>query len=422
MNRWFIFCILTFTGGVAYKVSSMKDMFYVPMMEFWNLSNAQIGGLLSFYGMVASSGLIFGVYLNDIFSKKYMIGGSLLGISAVGLYLSTMPESYTMILIGFGIMAIFGEITYWPVLLKAIRLLGDEKTQGRMFGFLEVGRGFVDVIVASSALALFNAAGQGIGAFRIGILFLTGVTALAGILTLIFVPNDPKRANEDGKPANRAKVAFDGMKQVLKNVDVWAVGINGFFAYAIYCGLTFFMPFLNEIYLLPAVAIGVFGILNQYGLKIIGGTVGGLLTDKVFKSPSKYMRFAYIFFAVAMAAFMVMPHETLGQGGHWVMAAILTMAIGSIVFTMRSVFFAPMEEIKAPKETSGASMSLASLLVYLPESFTYLVYGLLLDKFPGMTGYKVVWGVMIVLSIMGVGASTFLIQRVKKHQNEELEA
>ena len=49
-------------------------------------------------------------------------------------------------------MAILGEVTYWPVLLKAIRLLGDEKTQGRMFGFLEMGRGIIDVIVASLSL------------------------------------------------------------------------------------------------------------------------------------------------------------------------------------------------------------------------------------------------------------------------------
>ena len=74
------------------------------------------------------------------FSKKYMIGGSLIGLGIVGVYLSTFP-GYWGFLAAFGVMAILGEVTYWPVLLKAIRLLGDEKTQGRMFGFLEMGRG-----------------------------------------------------------------------------------------------------------------------------------------------------------------------------------------------------------------------------------------------------------------------------------------
>ena len=101
-------------------------------------------------------GLIAGIYICDMFSKKYMIGGSLIGLGIVGVYLSTFP-GYWGFLAAFGVMAILGEVTYWPVLLKAIRLLGDEKTQGRMFGFLEMGRGVVDVIIASSALAIFKA-------------------------------------------------------------------------------------------------------------------------------------------------------------------------------------------------------------------------------------------------------------------------
>ena len=86
-----------------------------------------------------------------MFSKKYMIGGSLIGLGAVGVYLSTFP-GYWGFLIAFGVMAILGEVTYWPVLLKAIRLLGDEKTQGRMFGFLEMGRGIAHVVLLSGTL------------------------------------------------------------------------------------------------------------------------------------------------------------------------------------------------------------------------------------------------------------------------------
>ena len=74
-NRWLVFCILTFSGGIAFKLSSMKDMFYVPMQEFMGLSNTQIGAALSVYGIVQTIGLIAGIYICDIISKKYMIGG-----------------------------------------------------------------------------------------------------------------------------------------------------------------------------------------------------------------------------------------------------------------------------------------------------------------------------------------------------------
>ena len=57
-NRWLVFCILTLSGGIAFKLSSMKDMFYVPMQEFMGLTNTQIGGAMSMYGTVQTIGLI----------------------------------------------------------------------------------------------------------------------------------------------------------------------------------------------------------------------------------------------------------------------------------------------------------------------------------------------------------------------------
>lgn len=414
-NRWFVFCILTISGGIAFKLSSMKDIFYVPMQEFMGLSNTQIGGALSVYGIVQTIGLIFGIYVSDMFSQKYMIGGSLIGLGLVGVYLSTFP-SYTGFLIAFGIMAIFAEVTYWPILLKAIRLLGDEKTQGRMFGFLEMGRGVVDVIIASSALAIFRAMGENAHGLKAGILFLAFMTALAGVLCLIFVPHDKK--NLEAKNVNKSQAAFSGMIQALKSVDIWAVALNGFVVYCIYCGLTYFIPFLNQIYMLPATAIGFYGIANQYGLKMIGGPVGGFLADKVYKSSAKHIRMGFLTCIIAMSIFMFVPHETLGAKGLWYIGATATLLFGTIVFTMRSVFFAPMDEVKVPEEITGAAMSLASLVIYLPNAFAYVIYGSLLDKFPGIKGFRMVFGMMIVWAILGLFVSTFLINRIKKHQAE----
>lgn len=416
-NRWFVFCILVLSGGTAFKISSMKDMFYVPMQQFMGLTNTQIGGALSAYGIVQTVGLIAGIYICDIVSKKYMIGFSLIGIGAIGAYLATFP-GYWGFLVAFGLLAILGEVTYWPVLLKAVRLLGDEKTQGRMFGFLEMGRGVVDVIVASSAVAIFGFMGENAAGLRAGILFLAAITALAGVLCLIFVPHDEKRVDEAGKEVNKAAAAFGGMKDALKSVDIWAVAANGFTVYCVYCGLTYFIPFLNQVYLLPATAVGLYGILNQYGLKIVGGSVGGFMADKVFKSPAKYIRFGFLLCIVGMGAFMMIPHEAIGQSGNWLLGACCTLGFGAIVFTMRAIFFAPMDEVKVPKEITGAAMSMASLLIYLPNAFAYVIYGSFLDKYPGMQGFRMVWMMMIGWAVLGLFVSTFLISRIKKHQKD----
>lgn len=206
------------------------------------------------------------------------------------------------------------------------------------------------------------------------------------------------------------------MVQALKSVDIWAVALNGFVVYCIYCGLTYFIPFLNNIYLLPATAVGAYGIINQYGLKMVGGPIGGFMSDKVHKSSAKHIRMGFIVCIVAMALFLMIPHEALGASGNWIIGAACTLGFGAIVFTMRAVFFAPMDEVKVPAEITGAAMSLASLVIYLPNSFAYLMYGNFLDRFPGMTGYRIVFGVMIGWAVIGVFVSTFLIGRIKKHQ------
>lgn len=70
-NRWLVFCILTFSGGIAFKLSSMKDMFYVPMQQFMGLTNTQIGGALSgilaLWGSTTCSALLSRKSLNMFF-------------------------------------------------------------------------------------------------------------------------------------------------------------------------------------------------------------------------------------------------------------------------------------------------------------------------------------------------------------------
>ena len=111
-----------------------------------------------------------------------------------------------------------------------------------------------------------------------------------------------------------------------------------------------------------------------------------------------------------------MPHQSLGESGNWVLGAACTLSFGAIVFTMRSVFFAPMDEVKVPAEITGAAMSLASLVIYLPNAFAYVMYGSFLDRYPGMAGFRIVFTIMIGWAVIGLFVSTFLIHRIKKHQ------
>ncbi len=90
--RWFTFIVLVIGGGTVFKLSSLKDAFYVPMQEFMNLSNTQIGLALSVYGIVQTVGNFASIYIADRFSKKILIPFSLICVGLVGIYISTFPS------------------------------------------------------------------------------------------------------------------------------------------------------------------------------------------------------------------------------------------------------------------------------------------------------------------------------------------
>ena len=413
-KKWFTFVVLVIGGGTIFKLSSLKDAFYVPMQEFMGLTHTQIGAALSVYGLVQTIGNFASIYISDRFSKRIMISFSLVCIGLIGIYISTFP-GYGGILLAWGLLSFFGEVVYWPVLLKAIRLLGDETEQGRLFGFLEAGRGVVDTIVAFSALGIFALLGKGSLALRGSILFYSGAVILTGIISYFLVEDD-KIAVADGEKVNKNKLAWQGVVQAVKTPEIWVVSLTIASIYSVYCGLTYFIPFLKDIYGMPVTLIGAYGIVNQYGLKMVGGPVGGMLVDKKFKSATKFLRVALIAAAVAMFGFILLPHETMNV----YVGMVCTLGFGAIIFSMRAVFFAPIDEIKVPRHISGAAMSRACIFGYSPQMFAFALYGNMLDRHPGMAGYRMVFMTMIGFAIVGVVITTILLGMIKKKKNQEI--
>ncbi len=41
-KKWALFSLLTLCGGTIYKLPSLKDAFYIPMQEYFHLTNGQI--------------------------------------------------------------------------------------------------------------------------------------------------------------------------------------------------------------------------------------------------------------------------------------------------------------------------------------------------------------------------------------------
>ena len=406
MNKWMKLCFLILGGGTIFKLSSMKDVFYVPMQADWGLTNTQIGFGFTIYAAVQTIGLFSSLYIADRFSKKILLPAGLIGVGLCGAYLTTLPP-FSGYLIAFGAMAFFGEVVYWPVLLKAVRLLGNRDEQGRMFGFLEAGRGVVDVLIASGALFVFVQFGEGKAGMQAGLVYYTLITIIVGIITYFIVDADDRTIPQDDEDVN--KQIFKGIKNVVKSPNLWLASFCIFFVYSAYCGLTYFIPFLKDIYALPVALVGAYGIINQYGLKMVGGPVGGYLADKISHSPVIYLKWTFLISAVAMLLFIQLPHDSMNV----YLGMTATLGFGAIIFSQRAIFFAPMDEIGTPREFAGSAMAFGCIIGYMPSMFAYTLYGSLLDNFSGIQGYNYVFSVMVAFSLLGFICATLLTRRMK---------
>ena len=158
----------------------------------------------------------------------------------------------------------------------------------------------------------------------------------------------------------------------------------------------------------------MYGIINQYALKMLGGPVGGFITDKVFHSATKYLRICFVIVAGILIVFACLPHKSMGI----VLGMIITLTISAFVFSMRAIFFAPMDEVKVPRDITGSAMSIGSFIGYLPGAFMYAVYGGILDKFEGLAGYRIVFITMACFAVAGFLLSAYILNVIKKQKAE----
>lgn len=402
INKKIIFIILTLATGIIYKLPYIQDVFYVSVQESLNLTHTQIGIILSVAGIFSILGFLMSIYFIDKISKRILISCSLIGVGITGIYLSTLPGYYALILI-WVLFALFSDMLYWPVLVKSVKELGSNSEQGRIFGFFEAGRGLFDTIIVSIALAIFSM----FGSLKYVILFYSISSIIIGIIVFIILDKDePKKINKESK----SNVPLE----VMKSKEVWLISGNIFCAYAIYCGITYMMPFLQNTYGVSILIIGAFGMINQYGIKMLAGPIGGYLADKKFKSTSKY--FAFCFISIIVSTFLMI---ILSDKKFSIIVGFIFVVIFSIlVNSMKALLFAPMEEVGIDEEISGGAISLASFIGYSPLVFCYSIYGSILDKFEGLSGYRILFLIIIGFGLMGLLINKKL--RILISENEKL--
>ncbi len=389
--------VLSFSGGAIFLAPFLREVYYIPMQEAMNLSNTQMGMLMGVFGTVSMIMYFPGGWLADRVSSRLLITLGMLATGLSGLYFASYP-GYTVNLLLHAFWGVSITFVFWGAMIKVTREWAPVDEQGRAFGILETGRGLSEVLTHSALLALFAWLGSTYAALSTVIITFSLGNIGLGIAAWFLI--------EDGvrvSPSDRKKIGLKEVLNVLKMPVVWLISLVIMCAYSAYWGSFFFTPYASDIFLMSVTLAGVLSVGRMW-LKPFAALAAGFLSDRFGISKSVAVSMAVT--AVSFGLFAMTPATPAVLP-----LVILNVAISAIfIFALRGIYFALLEEGGIPLVLTGTAAGVASAIGYIPDIYMPVLGGYLLDTYPGVTGYRLLFGFVAVLAVVGFIAALAILR------------
>lgn len=418
IQKWVVLFCVSLVGGIITKLPYLKDTYYSTLEAATGSTKAQLGLLLTMYGIINFICYFPGGMLADKISPKKLIIFSCFGTGAVGLWYSMLPGFGSLMIIHglFGITTVF---TFWASMVKITNNLGRGDEQGKLFGFLEGGRGLVGTLVALSSVWVFSRFADEAMGLTGAIRFYSIMMMAAGVMVILFV-QDPKGAVEaDGTAVkDSSKITWADFKKVVKIPRVWLVGAIVACNYSAVILFGYLTPYFTEIYEMDSSSVALLSVFRAYALMLIGSLLGGFMADKM-KSVIKYMQYGFVGMSVFSFLYLMIPTN---RALLWIVVVNFILQ-GLSLLSVKALYFAPIDELRISKSLAGTASGIISVVGYAPEIYLYTIAGNILDKNPGIGGYRLLFIATGAVSVLGLILVIILktqnIKYLAKHANEK---
>ena len=408
------FVLLVLCSQFAFSVLAMKGALLPQMLELWNISKTQFGILMSIYGIVHNIFYLALAWAQDRFSARVLIPLNMLLGGLTTFFLGKTTDFATLCFL-FVMLSLWCEGAFWPAVLSAVRKSTSDGNQGKVFGLLEGGRGIVELMQNALTLGLYTGLGYSVLGLELAFMANAVIMIILGIISWFILPTETLlKSGSNPKNANREVLA--GMRLTLKLPEVWLAGATGFSVYMAYTSMPFFLTYLKDLHSLPLLAISIFGIASTSVGRIGVAVPSGFVAEKFLGGPTGGMRLGLMLVIILGITMAALPSS---EGYAWP-AMVIMMMLGFLFFFMRSLYFAPFGEIGLPQRFSGSAIAFAAFFIYLPSSFAYLLWGLLLDNNEGATGYVYLFTSLALVGCTGLVAAHCLHRRIKTGSSKRI--
>ena len=396
--------------AVVYATPFVQYVFYDDLAGALHATNTQLGFLIAIFG-IGNLLAPFGGALSDKFNTKkvYLLG---MFITCALNFLLAMNMSYTFAIFIWAGLAVAGLILYFPAHTKLVRLVGDEESQGTIFGFTESACGLASVIINFIDLGLYAKVAVGAMGGVAGlkaVIISYGAVGLIATIALVFLLPDPEKAGkgqDGGDSGQETKLSIKEWAGVFKDPRTWFAGIAVFATYSTYQTLSYFTPYFTNVLGATVVGSGAIAIIRTYGIRIVGAPLGGYMGDRIH-SVSSVIATVLACGAVITLIFMFMP-----AGVPSVLLTVMTLVIGFMVHIARGAMFAVPSEVKIPRRYAASTAGVVCAIGFCPDLFQAAMYGHWLDTC-GNAGYTRIFIYIIAIMVVGVinGVATVVYKK-----------
>ncbi len=403
--------VLTLSGSFICSLPWFRSYYYAPFMEAFGMTNIEMGLCGTALGVGGIAAYLFGGIICDCISIKKLIPAAMISTGTLGLVMLANPAPMVMVLI-HGLFAITCLMLFFPAQTKAVRALASANEQGKAFGIFEGGRGISNAVYLAIAALIFGQLtllkNESFGVKGI-ILFYSAMTILLGVLDIFLLRKIDDKQKSDSSDVVNLKM----LTKPLRMPAVWLmIGII-FATLTLSTGYYYISPYVTEVFGVSALLGAILSSSSQY-IRPIASMGAGILGDRI--NNSKVMLIGQIGLALGLVIILLTPSSL---GVIPILAACLMIFFS--MYMCIAMHFAIMDEEYFPQECVGTAIGLICALGYLPEAASPFVAGVVLDRFPGVEGYRLFFVYMFAVTIAGLALTVIWLRRTKARRAQILE-
>lgn len=400
LSRYLQLSVLILAAGAIYPLVYLRQNFEVSILESFNITISQLGQCYAMLGVIFVVTYLPSGWIADKVLPRWLVAFSLAATGLLGIWFSTMPsfESLLVIFAGWGIAT---GLTFWAALIKGVAVLARHDEQGRFFGLLDGGRGLVEAILATIAVAWFayslDTLGQSTSDALLKVIYLYIGYALILAPIVIFAIDDVKDESspEEGATSDRSLLA--DLKLILGKQEVWLAAFCILTGYQLFWATYSFSGYMQQVYGLSAVAVGSITVAKLW-MRPIGAVAAGFIGDRFNRE--RVLAVLMLSGTIALASLVVLP-LTASVG---VLLAVV-LIIGLATYAIRGIFWATLDSCQVPIRIKGLAIGVISLIGYSPDIYLPLINGFLLEKYPGKPGYSIYFAGIVFMGLLGALAA-----------------